>query len=74
MVTQTHEQELRELFDKLPAVTFNSEASSLNGEPVKMLTYSLLVAITETMMNKAYHYGKMEAMENMEQLIVSTFK
>lgn len=74
MVTETHEQELQELFDKLPAVTFNGEPSTLKGEPVKMVTYSLLVAITETMMNKAYYYGKMEAMENMEQLMVSTFK
>lgn len=74
MVTQTHEQELRELFDKLPAVSFNGTPSDLNGEPVKMITYPLLVAITETMMNKAYYYGKMEAMENMEELMVSTFK
>ena len=74
MVTETHEQELKDLFNKLPAVTFSGAPSTLKGEPVKLVTYSLLVAMTETMMNKAYYYGKMEAVENMEQLIVSTFK
>lgn len=74
MVTETHEQELQELFDKLPVVTFNGEPSLINGEPIKMITYSVLVAVTDAMMAKAYYYGKMNAIQNVEEMMISTFK
>lgn len=74
MSTETHEQELQDIFDKLPVVTFNGEPSQVNGETVKMITYPLLVKISESMMSKAYYYGQMNAIEDVENIMVSTFK
>lgn len=74
MNAETHEEELQELFDRLPVVTFSGEPSLVNGEPVKMITYPLLVAICESMMSKAYHYGKINAIEDVQEFMVSTFK
>lgn len=74
MNAETHEQELQELFDRLPVVTFNGEPSLINGEPVKMITYPLLVGIAQSMMSKAYQYGKINAIEDVQDFMLSTFK
>jgi len=74
MLQETHEQELQDLFDKLPAVTFNGEPSNVKGETVKMITYSILVAISESLMAKAFHQGQINAIEDLEKAMLSSFK
>jgi hypothetical protein len=74
MVQEKHEEELQGLFNKLPVVTFNGSPTEINGETVKMITYPILVAISESLMAKAYHHGQMNAIEDVEKAMLSSFK
>lgn len=74
MVQETHEQELKDLFNQLPDLIYNGQPSVVNGEPIKMITYPLLVSISETLMAKAYYYGKIETVSDVENIMLSSFK
>lgn len=74
MMTETQEQELKDLFTKLPKVTYNGSTFKVDGEDVKMINYALLLSITKHMMAKAYYDGQMDAVEDVQDSIISTFK
>lgn len=59
MLQNPHEQELKELFDKLPAVPMNIK--SPGEEPPRMISFNLFKTIIDMMMHKAYCYGNMDA-------------
>lgn len=68
MTTQTHQEELKEFYDRLPEIYPNPA-----NRDAKMINLDLLEAFTDKMMNKAYYYGKIEALNGVEDLVKRTF-
>lgn len=70
MLQNPHEQELKKLFDKLPAVPMNIKKPG--EEHPRMISFELFKSIIDIMMHKAYCYGNMDATisegENMTEL------
>lgn len=71
---QFYDEKLRELFDQLPSVNITTTNTSLQGQEIKMINYGLFQAFISKMMASAYHDGKLEAVNNMEELLASSFK
>lgn len=59
MLQNPHEQELRALFDKLPAAPMNIKKPG--EEHPRMISFELFKSIIDIMMHKAYCYGNMDA-------------
>ena len=70
MPTDPHKQELQDLFEKLPKAYGNKESES----DIRLINYSLFESIVGQMMDKAYYHGQISAVEDVEDIIQTTFK
>ena len=70
MPTNPHKQELQDLFEKLPVAYGNTDRKS----DIRLINYSLFESIVGQMMDKAYYHGQISAVEDVEEIIETTFK
>ena len=69
MTTQTHGEELKEFYDRLPIAYPREKLGD-----AKLISYDLLVAIIDKMMNKAFYHGQIQALNGVEDLLDRSFK
>lgn len=69
MSTNPHEEELQQIFNQLP----KAYKGSSTQEDMRVINYPLLKAIVNQMMDKAYYYGQVSAVEDVEEIIQTTF-
>lgn len=70
MLTPTHQEELQDFFNQLPKVPGRTDS----GEDMRIINYSIFQTIITHMMNKAFYYGQIDGIENLEQTIESALK
>jgi len=74
MLQQQYQEHLKQLFDQLPSVKISTENTSLEGQEIKIITYSLFEIFVSKMMASAYYDGKIEAIDGLEQIMETSFK
>lgn len=70
MVTETHEQELKDLYNKLPKAYSNTASTA----DIRLINYPLFESILSELTAKAFYQGQISAVEDVEDIIQTTFK
>jgi hypothetical protein len=67
--TIADQQELRKIFDQLPAAKLYGDIK----EEVKLINFGLLQTLVEKMMTQAYYAGKNDGLNQLESMVSETF-
>ena len=70
MPTNPHEQDVKDLYNRLPKA-YSGVSST---DDIRLINYVLFESMIGQMMDKAYYYGQINAVESVENIIETTFK
>lgn len=70
MEQETHEQELKDLYNKLPKAYSNTASTT----DIRLINYPLFESILSELTAKAFYQGQISAVEDVEDIIQTTFK